>query len=208
VTRGLDWQLDLLGTYTVTTNNYNAVANSRTRLLTTAHTKPSQFVFTSRFPVTDPNNVLFLRRYRLATAPQLTSSTVDSQLKTATNSWRRLNVYWTQSHFTTDDQSISPSWYIHFCLTYTFFVDVGRPLWQEVGSVICINHLNRFSSVILLLALASYFISLTGLSKSKSLYDRRSVDQSVLVYSFLFDIYFFCRCRAPPLTRGRVRHLY
>jgi hypothetical protein len=48
---------------------------------------------------------------------------------------------------------------INFCLTFTFFVDVGRPFWREVGSVICISHLNCFSSVILLLAIASYFTS-------------------------------------------------
>jgi hypothetical protein len=45
----------------VTTSNYNALTNSCTRLLTTAHTKTSHFVFTSRFMVTDPNNVLCLR---------------------------------------------------------------------------------------------------------------------------------------------------
>jgi hypothetical protein len=39
------------------------------------------------------------------------------------------------------------------------FVSVGRPLWREVGSVVCISHLNCFSSVILLLAFASYLIS-------------------------------------------------
>jgi hypothetical protein len=47
----------------VTTNNYNALANSCARLLTTAHTKSSQFVFTSRFLITDLNNVLCLRPY-------------------------------------------------------------------------------------------------------------------------------------------------
>jgi hypothetical protein len=44
-----------------------------------------------------------------------------------------------QSHVTTDDI---------YC-----FIDVGRPLWREFGSVICNSHLNCFSSVILLLAL-------------------------------------------------------
>jgi hypothetical protein len=44
------------------------------------------------------------------------------------------------------------------------FVGVGRPLWREVGSVICINHLNCFSSVILLLAFASYLNSSLGLN--------------------------------------------
>jgi hypothetical protein len=57
----------------VTTSNYKAVANSCTHLLTTAHTKFSQFVFTSRFLVTDTNNVLCLRPYRLANVSQLTN---------------------------------------------------------------------------------------------------------------------------------------
>jgi hypothetical protein len=51
---GLDWQLDLLTTY-------SAIAYSHT----TAHTVISQFVFSSRFLVTDPSNILFLRSYRL-----------------------------------------------------------------------------------------------------------------------------------------------
>jgi hypothetical protein len=55
----------------VTTSNYNALANSCIRLLTTANTKSSQFVFTSRFLVTDPNNVLCLFPYRLVNISQL-----------------------------------------------------------------------------------------------------------------------------------------
>jgi hypothetical protein len=50
----------------VTTSNYNVLANSYTRLLTTAHTKFSQFVFTSRFLLTDPNNGVCLRLTLLA----------------------------------------------------------------------------------------------------------------------------------------------
>jgi hypothetical protein len=49
-------------------------------------------------------------------------------------------------------------WY-SFLFDIYCFVDVGRPLWREIGPVICISHLNCFSSIILLLALASYFIS-------------------------------------------------
>jgi hypothetical protein len=55
-----------------TTSNYKALANSCTRPLTPAHTKSSHFVFTSHFLVTDPNNVLCLRPYRLANILQLT----------------------------------------------------------------------------------------------------------------------------------------
>jgi hypothetical protein len=39
-----------------TTSNYNTVANLHTLQITTAHPKPSQSDFTSRFPVTDLNN--------------------------------------------------------------------------------------------------------------------------------------------------------
>jgi hypothetical protein len=53
-------------------------------------------------------------------------------------------------------------------------------------------------------------------STKKSRYDRLSVCQSVLVsrpnwFSWTdinFCLTFLCRCRAPPLTRGRVCHLY
>jgi uncharacterized PurR-regulated membrane protein YhhQ (DUF165 family) len=47
----------------VTTSNYSATANSHTLKFTTAHTNSSQFVFTSRFLVTDRKNVLCLRPY-------------------------------------------------------------------------------------------------------------------------------------------------
>jgi hypothetical protein len=40
----------------ITTSNCNAVTNSCTSLLTTAHTKSFQFVFTSHFLIMDPNN--------------------------------------------------------------------------------------------------------------------------------------------------------
>jgi hypothetical protein len=56
----------------VNTSNYNTLANSCTRLLTKAHTKSSQFVFTNRFLVTDSNNVLCIRPYWLANVSQLT----------------------------------------------------------------------------------------------------------------------------------------
>jgi hypothetical protein len=63
-----------------TASNYNALATSCTRLLTTAHTKASRFVFTSCFLVTDPNTVLFLCPYWLANVPQLTEFRSKSKL--------------------------------------------------------------------------------------------------------------------------------
>jgi hypothetical protein len=56
----------------VITSDYNTLANSCTRLLTRAHAKPSQFVFTNRFLITDPNNVLCLLPYWLANSLHLT----------------------------------------------------------------------------------------------------------------------------------------
>jgi hypothetical protein len=47
----------------VTTSDYNALANSCTRILTTAYTKSSQFVSSSRFLAMDPKNDLYLRPY-------------------------------------------------------------------------------------------------------------------------------------------------
>jgi hypothetical protein len=58
----------------VTTSNYNALANSCLRLLTIAQTKSSQFIFTSRFLVADPNSFLCLRPYWLANISQLPPS--------------------------------------------------------------------------------------------------------------------------------------
>jgi hypothetical protein len=72
-------------TQLVTTSNYKAVANSCTRLLTTVYAKSSQFVFTSRFLVTDPNNVLCLRPCLLFSILQQTKlrATVSVTLRLA-----------------------------------------------------------------------------------------------------------------------------
>jgi hypothetical protein len=51
----------------VTTCSYNAIANSHILQFTTAYTKSSQFVVTSRFLVTDPKDP-----YRLANVSQET----------------------------------------------------------------------------------------------------------------------------------------
>jgi hypothetical protein len=48
------------------------MAKSHTLQFTTVHTKSSQFVCTSRFLVTDPNNALCLRPYQLANVSRLT----------------------------------------------------------------------------------------------------------------------------------------
>jgi hypothetical protein len=50
----------------VTTVNYSAIANAHIEQFIIARNKSSQFVLTSRFLVTDPNNVFCLRPYRLA----------------------------------------------------------------------------------------------------------------------------------------------
>jgi hypothetical protein len=76
----------------LTTSNHNALANSCTRLLITAHTKPSHFVFTTRFLVMDSNNVLCLCPYRLANISQLT------KLKFKAKVTLRLTVYGQSIH--------------------------------------------------------------------------------------------------------------
>jgi hypothetical protein len=79
-----------------------------------------------------------------------------------------------QSHVTTDDQSLSPSWFrgplglmIGYWLLFDIycFVDVGRPPWREVGAVICLSRPSYWLTAKLLLALASVIMvaSPTGL---------------------------------------------
>jgi hypothetical protein len=64
--------------------------------------------------------------------------------------------HWVSEWFTTDNQSVSASWFrapfgAHDQMLITVciycFVDIGRPLWREVGSFICLSHLNCFSPV-------------------------------------------------------------
>jgi hypothetical protein len=51
---------------------YSTLVNSRNWFLTTAHTKPLQLTFTTRFLVTDPNNILVCSRlFLLATCSHL-----------------------------------------------------------------------------------------------------------------------------------------
>jgi hypothetical protein len=50
----------------LTTSNYSATSNSQTQEFTTARTKSFKFVFTCRFLITDPNNVLRSRPCWLA----------------------------------------------------------------------------------------------------------------------------------------------
>jgi hypothetical protein len=73
-----------------------------------------------------------------------------------------------QSHVTTDDQSVSKSWFqdpsgshdrILISVWHLLFYRCRAPPLTRGRSVICISHLNCFSSVILLLAFASYFIA-------------------------------------------------
>jgi hypothetical protein len=64
----------------LTTSNY-ALANSCSRLLTTAYTNSSQFVFISRFLVTGRNNVLCFRPLLLANVSQLAKVKVKVTLR-------------------------------------------------------------------------------------------------------------------------------
>jgi hypothetical protein len=74
----------------------------------------------------------------------------------------------TQSHVTSDGQSVSPSWcrilsrghdQILISVWYLLFCRCRSTPLTKGGSIMCINHLNCSSWVTLLLAFASYFIS-------------------------------------------------
>jgi hypothetical protein len=132
--RGLDWWLDLcehLHTKLVTTSNYNAIAHLHTLQITTAHAKASQSVFTSRFLVTDPNNILCWCQYRPTNIPQLTHCQ-------------------SQSYVTTDGQSASLSWNkapiwglrpdLYYCLTVAGLLTWGALSDERKVSVICHSH--------------------------------------------------------------------
>jgi hypothetical protein len=79
----------------VTTSNYNAIANLHILHITTAHAKPSQRAFSSRFPVADLNN---------SSASVLTSLLYGEYPITELNSSQ------SQNYVTTDGQSASLSW--------------------------------------------------------------------------------------------------
>jgi hypothetical protein len=82
----------------VSTSNYSALASPHTLQFITARKKYFQFVFTSRFLITDPNNVLCLRTYLLANVPQLTKLKVTLQLAVHLQSFRfrELELYYDQ----------------------------------------------------------------------------------------------------------------
>jgi hypothetical protein len=75
--------------------------------------------------------------------------------QTVYNTCGRKNAYMSQSHVTTDGRSVSMSWcqvqsgtfdqrYVFFFtfLNVTVLSYLGRPLWREVGSVICQSFVN------------------------------------------------------------------
>jgi hypothetical protein len=124
----------------VTTSNCNVFSNTCTRLLTTAHTKSSQVVFTSRFLVTNPNNILYLRPYWLANVSQLNPTLAVISQQPPTLLKLKLKLCY-------DRWSVGQSVLVssaHLWLTKRFlllsdscrFVDVGRSLWRENGSAV------------------------------------------------------------------------
>jgi hypothetical protein len=66
--------------YIVNTSNYNAFANSHILQFTTVQTKTSQFI-TTRFLVTDPNNIFGLRPYRLVNISELSKLSLSLMLR-------------------------------------------------------------------------------------------------------------------------------
>jgi hypothetical protein len=66
--------IDHLYTQLVTTSNSNSLTDLHTLKITVTAKYIFFYIFTSRFLVTDLNNVLCLRPYRVANTPQLNSS--------------------------------------------------------------------------------------------------------------------------------------
>jgi hypothetical protein len=91
----------------VTSSNYNALAISCTRLLTTAH-KSSQYVFDSRCLVTVPNNA----DYSSIVFMSLTSDNcfIGSPQLATHCLWLTMTQGQSQSHIETDGQSVIHSW--------------------------------------------------------------------------------------------------
>jgi hypothetical protein len=97
----------------VSTSNYTALANSCTLLLTTAHSKSSQIVFTSRFLVMDPNNVLCLRSYWLTNVHKLNK--LKSEAKSHCD-WQSVSQsIFVSSPMWSHDLILVPVWHLLSC---------------------------------------------------------------------------------------------
>jgi hypothetical protein len=110
--------IEHLYTQLVTTSNYNSRTSWRTLKITVTAAHIVFHAFTSRFLVTDPNNVLCLRSYRLANISQLTHCSNWLTPRLAAISHKPSTLLFTdwlteaqsQSHFSTDSQSVCLSW--------------------------------------------------------------------------------------------------
>jgi hypothetical protein len=167
----------------VTTSAYNAFANSWTRLLTRVHTKSFQFVFTGDCLLMDLNSVLFCScHYRLSAVSHLTCGCRCSHILDR-NSSKSQNQ--SQSYGMTDSQSANLSWCQAGAQDQIFvtvscgFVDVGRPHWWEVWSVV---------------------YNCCWLSPSQSFLGPSLAG--------LMTIFYYLRFNTPPIWRARFPYLY
>jgi hypothetical protein len=184
----------------VTKCNYSATANSCTRLINTAHTKSSQFVFASRFPVTDPNNVLCLRPYRLENISQLTKQSqsycydrrsVGQSVLVSSPIWdlrqevffsvRQLRVCCCGGTFLTTERVclLQCTIYLHFtCYYMNVYTTYTTPLCVQVLYRRLCPTLRRFRPWILVVILLHHWLNWVWVWVL--CYDRRSAGQSVL----------------------------
>jgi hypothetical protein len=105
------------------TSNFNMLANSCTRLLSTAHIKSSQFVSISRFLVKHHNNVLWLRLYWPSNVSQLTKVSLSLMLRRTVSRPVFLGIS-THVGLATRSLLLSAS---------CGFVDVGRFIWRDLS---------------------------------------------------------------------------
>jgi hypothetical protein len=77
----LTWFIDHLYPHLITTSKYNSLTGLHTLKITVTAAHKVSYVFTSRFLVTDPNNVLCLRSCRVANVSPLTQLWTSSSLQ-------------------------------------------------------------------------------------------------------------------------------
>jgi hypothetical protein len=112
-------------------------------------------VHTSQFTTTESPWTFSVSQLTTNYAEYLARARISCRPTSLTLLWRLNWTDWSKSLYDrrSVDQSVlvsNPIWgswpYINFCLTL-LFCRCRAPLWREVGSVICLSHLNCFSTV-------------------------------------------------------------